>query len=189
MRQAIRLWRRRDGTATLELALVSPLLLVMFAGIVDFGRVYHDKIELSAAVAAASEYALINASSVNSTSAASLAATISGIVANINGSTNGTGWAGATVTVNNGATSTVSNGTTTPSGGPAANADSCYCPAGSSPSWTWGSATTCGTSCAGGTLAGKFVTITGTRAFSPLFLNYHLISAITLQQSTIVQTQ
>ena len=57
----------------------------------------------STAVAAAAEYALLNVSSINSTSAASLAATLSGIVAN----SNGAAWAGATVTVNDGATSAV----------------------------------------------------------------------------------
>ncbi len=52
-----------------------------------------------------------------------------------------------------------------------------------------GSAATCGSACAGGTLAGKFVTIAGTRQFTAIFTAYGLIGNITLHQSTIVQAQ
>ena len=139
---------------------------------------------MSSAVAAAAQYALLNAANINSAGAASLAATLSGIVAN----SNGDGWAGATVTVNDGATSAVAGGTTTASG-TAANANSCWCPTGGSASWNWGSAATCGATCAGGTTAGKFVTIAGTRAFTAIFANYGLITNTTLRQSAIVQSQ
>jgi Flp pilus assembly protein TadG len=180
-----RLVRRRQGTAAVEMALVAPMMLTLFAGIVDFARAYDQEIELSSAVAAAAQYALINAANINSTNAASLAATLSGIVAN----SNGAAWAGATVSVNDGATSTVASGSTT-SGGTAANANSCWCPTGASAAaWSYGTAATCGSACAGGTLAGKFVTVTGTRAFSAIFGNYGLISNTTLHQSAIVQAQ
>jgi Flp pilus assembly protein TadG len=178
------LFRRRDGTAAVELALISPMLMILLAGIIDFGRVYREEIELSSAVAAASQYALLNVANINSTNAASLATTLSGIVAN----TNGAAWAGSTVTVNDGATSAVAGGVPTASG-TAANANSCWCPTGASSAWTWGSAATCGSACAGGTLAGKFVTIAGTRQFTAIFTAYGLIGNITLHQSTIVQAQ
>jgi Flp pilus assembly protein TadG len=160
------------------------MLLILLAGIIDFSRVYYEEIKLSSAVAAAAQYALINAASISSTGATTLAATLSGIVANSNGGA----WAGATVTVNDGATNAITNGTPSASGA-AANADLCWCPTGSSGGVIWGSAAACGTACAGGTLAGKFVTITGTRAFSAIFGNYGLISNRTLHQSTIVQAQ
>jgi hypothetical protein len=184
------------GTAAVELALISPMLLILFAGVIDFGRVYHDEIELSSAVAAAGQYALLNAANINSAGAASLAGTISGIVSN----GNGVGWASASVTVNAGPTSVVAGGVTTP-GGTAANADSCWCPTGGpsggptggptggTTAWSWGTAATCGATCAGGTLAGKFVTIAGTRSFTAIFGNYGLISNTTLHQSAIVQSQ
>ena len=179
------LFQSRHGTAAVEMALISPMLMILLAGIIDFGRAYREEIELSSAVAAASQYALLNAANINSTNAASLAATLSGIVAN----SNGAGWAGATVSVNDGATSTVTNGSTT-SSGTAANANSCWCPTGASAAaWSYGTAATCGSACAGGTLAGKFVTITGTRAFTAIFGNYGLISNTTLHQSAIVQAQ
>jgi len=75
-------------------ALIAPMLLTLFAGIIDFARVFDQEIALSSAVASAAQYALLNAASINSGSAASLAATLSGIVAN----SNGVAWAGATVT-------------------------------------------------------------------------------------------
>jgi Flp pilus assembly protein TadG len=75
------LWRR-EGTAAVELALISPLLMILFAGIIDFGRAYREEIELSSAVAAAAQYALLNVASINSAGAASLASVLSGIVAN-----------------------------------------------------------------------------------------------------------
>lgn len=178
------LFRRRDGTAAVEMALISPMLMILIAGIIDFGRAYREEIELSSTVAAASQYALLNVANINSTNAGSLAATLSDIVANANGSS----WAGATVTVNNGATNTIANGVPRASG-TAANADSCWCPTGASSAWHWGSAATCGNTCAGGTLAGKFVTIAGTRQFTAVFTAYGLIGNITLHQSTIVQAQ
>jgi Flp pilus assembly protein TadG len=179
-----RLCRRRQGTAAVELALIAPLILTLFAGIIDFTREYTAEIELSNAVASAAQYALLNVASINSGSAATLAATLSGIVAN----SNGAAWAGAAVTVNDGATSTVASGTTS-SSGTAANANSCWCPTGNSAAWAFGATANCGTACAGGTLAGKFVTITGTRQFTAIFGNYGLISNTTLTQSAIVQAQ
>ncbi len=180
-----RLLERRHGTAAVELALIAPILLTLFAGTVDFARAFDQEIALSSAVTSAAQYALLNVASINSTNAASLAATLSGIVAN----SNGAAWAGATVTVNDGATSTVANGSTTASG-TAANANSCWCPTGaSSAAWAFGTAVTCGSACAAGTLAGKFVTITGTRAFSAILGKYSLIGNKTLHQSATVQAQ
>jgi hypothetical protein len=82
----------------------------------------------------------------------------------------------------------VSSGGTIP-GGTAASADNCWCPGGTVGSWSWGAAVTCGTACAGGTLAGKFVSITGTRAFTAILSSYGLIGNRSLHQSVIVQTQ
>jgi Flp pilus assembly protein TadG len=183
------LWRR-EGTAAVELALISPMLMILFAGIIDFGRAYREEIELSSAVAAAAQFALLNVASINSAGAAALAATLSGIVANTNVNPNGTAWAGASVTVNDGATNAIAAGVTN-TGGVAAQADSCWCPTGAGASWSWGAAVTCGSACAGGrgTMAGKFVTIAGTRSFTAIFTGYGVIGNITLRQSSVVQAQ
>jgi Flp pilus assembly protein TadG len=179
-----RLLRQIRGTAAVEMALVSPMLLILLTSIIDFSRLYLSEIKLSAAVAAAAQYTLINSANINSAHAVNLAATLSGIVAN----SNGTAWASTIVTVNGGSSSTVTNGTIS-SSGTAANADNCWCPTGGLASWTWGTAAACGSACAGGTLAGKFVTISGTRAFAAIFGHYGLITTTTLRQSVIVQAQ
>jgi Flp pilus assembly protein TadG len=189
LRLLVRLLRRRDGTAAVELALMAPLLMILFAGTIDFARVYDQEIELASAVSAAAQYALLNVANINPANVTNLATTLSGIVANSNAAnSDGTAWAGATVTVNDGATSTVSNGTTSSSGTPA-NANLYWCPTGSSAAWSWGTAAAQGSACAGGTLAGKFVTVAGTRAFTAIFGAYGLIGNRTLHQSTIVQAQ
>jgi len=160
------------------------MLLILFAGVIDLGRVFHDEIALSGAVAAAADYAIVNPSTVNAAGAAALAATLSGIVANVNGAA----WADATVIVNDGATSVVTGGATTASG-TVSNANSCWCPSGNAGGPTWGSAVACGTSCAGGTLAGRFVSVSGTRHFSAIFNGYSWLRNSTLHQSTMVQVQ
>jgi Flp pilus assembly protein TadG len=180
------LLRRREGTAAVELALISPLLMLLLAGIIDFGRAFREEIELASAVAAASQYALLNVATINSAGAAGLATALTGIVAN----TNGPGWAGASVTVNDGATNAIAAGVTTTSG-TAANANSCWCPTGVGVAWSWGSPVGCGSTCVGGggTLAGKYVTIAGTRSFTAIFTGYGVIGDIKLHQNSVVQAQ
>jgi hypothetical protein len=130
-------------------------------------------------------YAVVNEASATSANAAALATAIATIV----GNANGTGWASGTVVVNNGVTASFSNGVVT-SSGTAANANSYYCPSGSSGSWTWGAGqasntTTCSS---GSTTAGKFVTISATRAFTPNITGLGFLAG-TLTQAAAVQVQ
>jgi len=178
------IWRSRSAIAAVEFAFIMPVFLILFIGIADLGLMLVEDYRLDQAVAAGAEYAAINASSVNSTSGATLASSIATAVENANG----TAWANDTVVVNDGPSETITNGTAT-AGGTAANANSCYCPTGSPPSWSWGTAATCGSSCSGGGTAGKFVTITATATYTPLLTLYHFITSSTLQQSAVVETQ
>lgn len=127
------------GVAAVEFAIYGTLFLINFAATVDIGLVMYIQFQVNSAVSAGAPYAAINAASINSTSAASLAISISNVVANANGS----GWEDGTVVVNNGPTVTVTGGSAVVSG-TAANADNCYCPTGSPPNWSWGSSRTCG---------------------------------------------
>jgi Flp pilus assembly protein TadG len=178
------MWRSCSAIAAIEFAFLMPVFLVMFVGIVDLGMMLVQDYRLDQAVAAGAEYAAINASSVNSTSGGTLASNIATAVASANGSA----WANDTVVVNNGPAVTVTAGTAAASG-TASNADSCYCPTGSPPNWTWGSSATCGANCAGTGKAGKFVTITATSSYTPLLALYHFINSGTLRQSAVVETQ
>jgi len=168
-----RIWRRLanghdDGIAAMEFALLTPAFIVLLAGTVDIGGVVSTKFRLDTAVAAASNFVLVNASSVSSSAGATLATNIASVVTTSESTTNGS------VVVNNGPTATISSGSAS-SGGTAANADLCYCPTGSTNSLTWGSAVGCGSTCASGLLAGKFVLITINYTSQPVFTKFNFM--------------
>lgn len=175
----------QSGIAAIEFAFLVPVLLVLLMGAVDMGQMLYAYYRLDQAVAAGAQYALLNSSKVSSTNGAALASSIANVVANANG----TSWANDTIVVNNGPSVTMSNGTAS-NGGTASNADNCYCPSGSPPSWTWGSSVTCSSSCSGGSgIGGKYVTITSTVAYHPILKIYSFITDSTLTQNAAVQTQ
>jgi Flp pilus assembly protein TadG len=164
--------------------MVAPIFCAVLAGAIDFGGALLTKYRLDAAVAAAANYALINASSVSSTNAATLASSLATIVRTSQGST----WADVTVVVNNGATATATGSGAISASGTASQADSCYCPTGTSGSLTWGSAVTCASNCTGGGYAGKFVTISASRTYATLLPDYNLIGS-PLRARVTVQVQ
>ena len=56
-----------EGTSVVEFALIAPVLVLLLLGTVDIGTAIYDKFALNAAVSAAEQYAILNASSVSST--------------------------------------------------------------------------------------------------------------------------
>lgn len=184
------LWKRRRvcrderGVAAAEFALIAPIFGLIVAGVSDFGGALFIKFNLDGAVSAAANYAILNASSVSSTGAATLATNIASIVAG----SHATNWANATVIVNNSSQASVANGTAS-SGGSSANADSCYCPTLSGSTVTWGTAATCGSTCANGSMAGKFVQIATNRTYNPMFASYGLVGNGAVSASAFIQTQ
>ncbi len=156
------------GTATVEFALLASLFMIIVAGTADFGYWIYAASELTAAVSAGSQYAANNGAMV-ATNPSGLATAISTVVNNANG----TGWATSTVNVNNGSST------------------NCYCPTGTPDNWTWGSAVTCGVACAGGGVAGQFVTITASPSstVSAQFPTYNLTYSDTISRGAIVETQ
>jgi len=178
------------GIAAIEFAIIAPLFCLLFVAAIDIGSAVYTRFKLDAAVSAGANYALINAANVSSTNGATLGSNIAAIVENSISS----GYANEVIVVNNGPTVTVSGGTsTTPgtqtTGGTNAPADSCYCPTGTTTSFTWGAAQTCGSACSGGGRAGKFVTVVATRTYNPIFSNYGLIANDTITASATVETQ
>jgi Flp pilus assembly protein TadG len=174
------------GAAAIEFAFVTPVFCLLLVGAIDLGGALFVKFKLDSAVTAGANFAQVNVSSVNSTSGQSLANNIATIVETSQGS----GWADNVVTVNDGPTTTTTGGSQTTSG-TAANADSCYCPSGTAASFTWGSTVTCGTACSGTNTgyAGKFVVITASKTYTPIFSNYNLINGNTITSSAAVQVQ
>lgn len=158
--------KRDAGTAAVEFALLASLFMIIVAGTADFGYWIYAASELTAAVSAGSQYAANNGAMV-ATDPSGLATAISSVVNNANGA----GWATSTVNVNNGS-STI-----------------CYCPSGTPGNWTWGSAVAC--ACAGGGVAGQFVTITASPSstVSAAFPTFYLTYSGTMSRSAIVEAQ
>ncbi len=178
--------RDRSGVAAVEFALISPTIILVLVGLIDLGGMLYTRFQLDASLAAAANYAMVNGSSVNSTSGAALASTLAGLVS----SGQSSNWADSSVTLDNGPTASSSGGSVS-TGGTASNADACYCPTGSaSTGVTWGATQTCGATCTGGGYAGKFVLLSASRNYSPIFTGYGLVSqAGTITATSLVQVQ
>lgn len=174
----------RSGIAAIEFALMLPVVALVTAASVDFGAILFTKFKLDESVSSATNYAMLNAGSVNAASGSSLASALATLVA----SSRGSGWANSSVTVNAGPGASSTNGSLSASGS-SSPADSCYCPTGSAASVSWGSTQTCGASCAGGGFAGKFVQVTATRNYTPLFSGFGLVASHTISASSLVQVQ
>jgi Flp pilus assembly protein TadG len=174
------------GVAAVEFALVTPIFCLLLAGIIDLGGALYTKFKLDSAVTAGANFAQVNAANVGSANGQTLANNIATIVETSEGST----WADDGVVVNNGPAASVSSGTATTSG-TATQADVCYCPSGTPSSFTWGSSVTCGTACPGTNTgyAGKFVTITASHTYTPIFSSYGIVQNDTISASAAVQVQ
>ena len=174
---------QEGGASAVEFALVAPIYMLLFVAVVDLSMAMYSKFSLNGSVSAAANYTILNASQVGSTSGATLAQNLALIVADAHASN----WANATITVNDGPVATLSGGVVTTSG-TASSANSCYCPTGSGSNITWGSAMTCGATCTGGGVAGKFVSIVATNQYTSLFGATGIIPSQTFTTSTVVET-
>jgi Flp pilus assembly protein TadG len=177
---ALRRLRDDKGTAAIEFALIAPFLVLLALGTIDIGAAITDKFALDGAVSAATQYAILNASSVNSIDGQTLAQSLAYIAGSANS-------ANAAVTVNNGPTATLNAGVLT-AGGSSSPADSCYCPTRASGGGVnWGSSISCGSTCSGGGVAGKFVTIAASMPFTSIFGSNSLIPSQTFATTSVVQ--
>ncbi len=178
-----RFWQAKKATSAVEFAMIAPIFCLIFVGTIDFGGALYVKFNLTGTVSAAANYAMINSANVNSSSGTSLATNL----ANLAASNHASNWANATIIVNNGPTATITGGTLS-SSGTAANANSCYCPTVAGTTITWGSAITCGNVCSGGGIAGKFVSITASKTYTPIFPVYGFVTASAITARTVVET-
>jgi len=178
--------RETTGVSAVEFALVTPVLLIILAGTVDIGGSLKAKFELSAAVSAGSNYALLNGANVSSAGGGALANNILAITAS---GLSGNGGS-IQVVINNGASVLLNASTsTTTQAGTASNADKCYCPTASGGTLTWGAAVTCGNICSGGGMAGKFVTISASKPYSPLFGGLGVVQGGNITVQSVAQPQ
>jgi Flp pilus assembly protein TadG len=178
-------WRRdASGASAVEFALVSPIFLLILVASVDFGISIYDRFNLNASISAATNYALLNAANVESTDGSALALTLGYIIA----SEKSMNWANATVVVNNGPSVSVTSGIVTASGSASA-ANSCYCPTSGTTGIIWGGAMTCGATCTGGGVAGKFVYMSATMQYTSIFGTRAIVSSGPLTASSIAETE
>jgi Flp pilus assembly protein TadG len=177
--------RDRRAASVVEFALVTPIFLAVLGAAVDFGMAVRTRFQLNSALATASSYAIASASQVNSTNGASLASTLATLLS----SANQANWACASVNINNGPTATAPSGCTTVASTAASGADSYYCPTGSGSALTWGasysSATTCST---GSAVAGKFVVLKASRAYTPIIMPAGIIHS-PITATSVVQVK
>ncbi len=151
------------GVAAVEFAITLPILLFFLGGVTDFGIVYYRQSCLSTAVAAGAEYASLTDQRSPPVTAANIQTVMTNAAAQ--------SMPGLTVT------STASN--------PAL----CYCITGASPNSTLTSAT-CGSACASGGTAGKYVQLTLTHNYTPMLPTLsQLVGTQTLTKTAWVPLQ
>jgi Flp pilus assembly protein TadG len=148
--------RATAGVAALEFALVMPVLVWLFIGVADFSMAYHDELQLSSALSSGAQYAFTTAQTTTqtvSTLTSAVTTFVNDVIAlNLKNASNTT----VSVVFNNNLTASSST----------LAAAGCYCVSGSPATYT---AATCKSTCADGSTAGTWLSITGTTTYTPLF--------------------
>jgi Flp pilus assembly protein TadG len=174
-------FRDRIGTSTIEFAMVVPVVMLILAGIVDIGRLLNTKFNLDTSMATAVNYTLVNAEMVNPSDGATLLGRLANIL--IDG-----GGMPVRVSINDGLALDVTSNASNTSGS-AASADLCYCPTQAGASISWGPSKACGAACADGSVAGKFVVMSASAPFAPLFTGFGIIEDDAITVRAVVKPQ
>lgn len=130
------------GVAAVEFAITLPLVVLFLGGVTDFGIIYYRQSCLSSAVAAGAQYANLTDQRSPPVTAANIQTVMTAAAAQ-----------------------SMPSATVTPT---ATSPALCYCITGSSPSSTL-TVTTCGATCSSGGTAGKYVELTLTSTYAPIF--------------------
>lgn len=149
--------RSRAGTAALEFAICAPVMIGMFAVMVDVGNLLRARITIASAVSAAAEYAVMTGATVSAINVQTVLASV-GTAAGLAISTN-----------------IVSPGCYCPSSSSGTNSPVAF------------TAATCGTTCASNNLApNTYIVIRGSYAYSPIAPHLSNILATTITESATV---
>lgn len=145
-----------SGVAALEFAASAPILLLIFGAVIDLGVAIWDHLTTVSAVQAGADYAIYQYQNPANQPTSS---TLSTYLTDVKGAVTASSRGGATLSTTN-VVVTWNNATNN------ANFGSCYCLPSSG---TWpGVTSTCGSTCADGTLAGQFVQIQATYQYTPM---------------------
>lgn len=179
----VRTLRERGGAVAVEFAIFAQVFAIIFAGTAEIGIIYLKRLQLSNTLAAASNYAMINPSSVNAANGAALATTLVAILSDDGLTTP----AQISVVINSGPSRTTGSSDVA-TGGTASDADRCYCPTVGT-TVVWGAAVTCGSACASGLRGGKFVELRVSRAHTALFGSFGGVNKGAISLMSLVQVE
>lgn len=176
-------WLKRDqgGSIAVEFALTAPILLFILAGVIDIGSATFAKLSLDARVTAAAEYAMLQTAPGDKDSAEEMARRLVGL---LQGGASDT----AEVIVNNASGAQWTGAAVTDSSRPG-DAGQCYCPAFAQGDLAWGGAVGCGTTCASGGSAGRFVQISATTRHATIFPAYAFIDGDVVRTMSVSRLQ
>jgi len=155
----------RDGVASLELALVTPVLIMFAVAMADCSVVYHKQLQLSAALQAGAEYAFTLGQSESGTT---LTSAVTSFVQTISAVS-------------------LSSVTATYNGGLVA-ADY-YCVTGSPPVFSGPFAAGAACTDGSGSTAGRYISITGNFTYTPMFKADDALFPHPISQTVMVRLQ
>ncbi len=177
-RRCWRALRDESGSAAVEFALIAPVFVLILAGTLEIGIVIRERFDLVSVVSAAAHHTLGIGESVDDGSAQQVAATLATLLDG--------GDRSATVRVNNAVIADLGeDGVAVSDTG--ADVAACYCPSRPDDALSWGAEVICGTSCADGNTAGRFVEIVARAPYAPLLGTFGLFTDQTLHNSAVVR--
>lgn len=183
MRLAGRFGRDQRGASAIEFALVTPLMLLLLAAMVDFGFLVHTRSTVETATSSAMSYALARGQDLDAGNAPAYVATVADIASRQLGAD-----VSIDVVLNRSLTASLTDAGLTQSGSGDA-ARQCYCPASSAGKTDWGSPARCNAPCPGGGFAGRFLLIRASRPYQPLFLEFGLVAGGAIVVETLAGLQ
>ncbi len=154
---------KSSGVASVELGVAAPVLITLCVGVCDFSLVYHRQLQLSAVLGAGAEYAFTQGQSESGTTLTSDVTSFVQAISSIS----------------------LSSVNASYNGGNAAG--NYYCVSGSPA--VFSGPYSSGASCTDGSTAGKFISISASYTYTPLFSADTAFLPTTFTQSVIVRLQ
>ena len=170
-KQFLARWTDDRGVAAVEFALVGPMLIFLVGSMIDYAYGYNVKLKVADAVTAGAVYAFNNGQDVTAADAVTFLAAVKNVVTTV-----------AEVQIPVTVETRFNNDVT------GANASSYYCVDGYPAVWT--STGQSSVSCGGNIQSGRFVTITVSGDYHPLFLSNPVFARVLrIEESIVVRVQ
>ncbi len=186
MRRIIRkLWRRarRDegGAVLVEFAIALPVLLLIMAAFADFGSILFQRLRLDEAVSAAANHAILHSARIDASGPQGFAAELGNVLA----AASVRPPASFRVNLNDHVEFREDDGIASVMS-LAGLLESCYCPIRNASGFSFGPTHPCGSSCADGSRASRYIVLEASKAYSPIFTSYGLAEGDLIRTRAIV---